>query len=471
MAAKILLVEDDNNLREIYEARLEAEGYTIVTAKDGEEALVIAKAEKPDLVVSDVMMPRISGFEMLDILRNTSELKYTKVIMLTALGQADDQTRATSLGADRYLVKSQVTLEDIVKAAHELIEGAPPATPSTGAPATPNPAAGPAGSAQPAVMPPQPPTPTPTPPVAPPPAPKPEPMTPVPTPSPAPAPLAPPTPAPLPINPTVPATNPVIPPAPVATPSPILAAPPVEQQAPPIAPVSSTPQPAPVFTPAPQPAMPPAMVPQARDKDEPQAAPVIPTPPVTKTPETEAEADAVPAADEQATMHTQIEDFINNNLTHPEATTANLQAAKPGQPAAPAGTPEDDALLASAVKDLTSPPVPAAPGSTATTPAPPAPATVAPQPAPVLNSPATGNSVTIANKKIIQPLKSEKPGLDELLAREEARERATSLGPITPSTPLGPPAPPEQPLASSNPPIPENPPQQPSGPDPNTIAL
>ncbi len=119
--AKLLLVEDDNNLREIYEARLQAEGYTIVSAKDGEEALVVAKAEKPDLVISDVMMPKISGFEMLDILRNTEELKAVKVIMLTALGQTDDQKRADKLGADRYLVKSQVTLEDIVKVTHELL--------------------------------------------------------------------------------------------------------------------------------------------------------------------------------------------------------------------------------------------------------------------------------------------------------------------------------------------------------------
>ena len=123
MASKVLLVEDDNNLREIYEARLQAEGYDIVTAKDGEEALVIAKTEKPDLIISDVMMPRISGFEMLDILRNTEGLRDTKVIMLTALGQADDKSRADKLGADRYLVKSQVTLEDIVKSAQDLLGG------------------------------------------------------------------------------------------------------------------------------------------------------------------------------------------------------------------------------------------------------------------------------------------------------------------------------------------------------------
>jgi CheY-like chemotaxis protein len=141
--AKILLVEDDNNLREIYEARLQAEGYTIVSARDGEEALVVAKAEKPDLIISDIMMPKISGFEMLDILRNTEGLKHVKVIMLTALGQSDDQQRADKLGADRYLVKSQVTLEDIVKATHDLLADGP--TPAVVAEAASKPPAAPTG--------------------------------------------------------------------------------------------------------------------------------------------------------------------------------------------------------------------------------------------------------------------------------------------------------------------------------------
>lgn len=121
--AKIMLVEDDNNLREIYEARLLAEGYEIISAKDGEEALALAVKEKPDLIISDVMMPKISGFDMLDILRSTAETKDTKVIMMTALSQAEDKTRADKLGADRYLVKSQVTLEDVAKVAHEVLNG------------------------------------------------------------------------------------------------------------------------------------------------------------------------------------------------------------------------------------------------------------------------------------------------------------------------------------------------------------
>lgn len=121
--AKIMLVEDDNNLREIYGARLLAEGHEIVSAKDGEEALAIAVKEKPELIISDVMMPKISGFDMLDILRNAPETKYTKVIMMTALSQAEDKARADNLGADRYLVKSQVTLEDVARAVRDVLDG------------------------------------------------------------------------------------------------------------------------------------------------------------------------------------------------------------------------------------------------------------------------------------------------------------------------------------------------------------
>jgi CheY-like chemotaxis protein len=137
--AKVMLVEDDNNLIEIYQARLEAEGYTIVTAHDGEEALALAVKERPDLIISDVMMPKISGFDMLDILRSTTETKNTKVIMMTALSQAEDKTRADKLGADRYLVKSQVTLEDVVRVAREVLgtESATTTAPATTASAQP----------------------------------------------------------------------------------------------------------------------------------------------------------------------------------------------------------------------------------------------------------------------------------------------------------------------------------------------
>lgn len=129
---KILLVEDDKSLREIYGVRLLAEGYDIVSAGDGEEALAMAIKERPELIISDVMMPKISGFDMLDILRSTTETRDIRVIMMTALSSDDQRARGEQLGADRYLVKSQVGIEDVVHTVHEVLEdaakGAPAAT-------------------------------------------------------------------------------------------------------------------------------------------------------------------------------------------------------------------------------------------------------------------------------------------------------------------------------------------------------
>lgn len=118
---KVLLVEDDINLREIYAARLSAEGYDLVTASDGEEALSKAVSEKPNLIVLDVMMPKISGFDVLDIIRSTPETKATQVIMLSALSQESDRERGERLGANKYLIKSQITLEDVVSTVKNML--------------------------------------------------------------------------------------------------------------------------------------------------------------------------------------------------------------------------------------------------------------------------------------------------------------------------------------------------------------
>ena len=153
--AKIMLVEDDRSLQEIYSIRLVAEGYEIARADDGEEALAKAVQEKPDLIIADVMMPKISGFDMLDILRSQPETQNIKVIMMTALSSDDQRQRGEALGAERYLVKSQVGIEDVINAVHEVLGDKPkadakanietlsniPAAPAAPAPAPAKPAA------------------------------------------------------------------------------------------------------------------------------------------------------------------------------------------------------------------------------------------------------------------------------------------------------------------------------------------
>ena len=194
---KVMVVEDDAALREIYSIRITAEGYEVVSAGDGEEALAMAVREKPNLILSDVMMPKISGFDMLDILRSTPETAGIKVVMMTALSSDDQRQRGERLGADRYLVKSQVGIEDVVNTIHEVLGDKQVAAP---APAAPAPAAAPAAPA---------------------PAPQPAPAAPAAAPAPAPAAPAAPAPAPAPAAaPAAPAPAPQPAPAPAPAPQP-----------------------------------------------------------------------------------------------------------------------------------------------------------------------------------------------------------------------------------------------------------
>ena len=111
---KILLVEDDDALASVYITRFDAEGFVVKRGPNGEEALAAALEFRPDMILLDVMMPKVSGFDVLDILRNTPDTANMKVIMLTALSQPSDVQRAQELGVDDYLVKSQVVIADVV---------------------------------------------------------------------------------------------------------------------------------------------------------------------------------------------------------------------------------------------------------------------------------------------------------------------------------------------------------------------
>lgn len=112
---RILFVEDDDALASVYLVRLQAEGFEVQRVANGEDALAAAISFKPNLVLLDVMMPKVSGFDVLDILRNTPETANLKIVMLTALSQESDKKRAEDLGVDEYLVKSQVVIGDVIE--------------------------------------------------------------------------------------------------------------------------------------------------------------------------------------------------------------------------------------------------------------------------------------------------------------------------------------------------------------------
>ncbi|MDQ3123344.1 MAG: response regulator [bacterium] len=112
---KILLVEDDDGLAQVYSIRLDVEGFEVQRVPNGEDALAAAQEFRPDLILLDVMMPKVSGFDVLDILRNTPDMANVKIVMLTALSQEADRKKAEEMGVDDYLVKSQVVIADVIE--------------------------------------------------------------------------------------------------------------------------------------------------------------------------------------------------------------------------------------------------------------------------------------------------------------------------------------------------------------------
>lgn len=110
----VLLVDDDLTLREMYEERLKAEGFEIIQASNGEEAMQKARESKPNVVLLDIMMPKINGFDVLKDLKANDELKDIPVIVLTALIQDVDKVQGKKLGAADYIVKSETMPGEVI---------------------------------------------------------------------------------------------------------------------------------------------------------------------------------------------------------------------------------------------------------------------------------------------------------------------------------------------------------------------
>jgi len=120
MGAKILVADDEPNIVISLEYLLKREGYTVVVARDGQEALDAIARDLPDLVLLDVMMPKKTGFEVCQELRSNDAYQGVKVIMLTAKGRDTDVTKGLGLGADAYMTKPFATRELVQKVAELL---------------------------------------------------------------------------------------------------------------------------------------------------------------------------------------------------------------------------------------------------------------------------------------------------------------------------------------------------------------
>jgi len=119
---KILFVEDESALQKTFGETLRQRGYDVISALDGEAGLRMVKIKKPDLILLDLILPKMSGFEVLKKIKEDKEIKDIPVIVLTNLEQMEDVDRVIALGATTYLVKTKYTLDEVVEKIEKALE-------------------------------------------------------------------------------------------------------------------------------------------------------------------------------------------------------------------------------------------------------------------------------------------------------------------------------------------------------------
>lgn len=112
---RILVVDDDQTLLDMYKERLEAGGYEVITAANGEEGLARAVDHLPHCILLDILMPKVNGFDVLENLKMNEETKNIPIIMLTALVQESNKQKGLSEGADDYIIKSEIMPKDVIQ--------------------------------------------------------------------------------------------------------------------------------------------------------------------------------------------------------------------------------------------------------------------------------------------------------------------------------------------------------------------
>ncbi|OGZ04965.1 MAG: hypothetical protein A2845_04325 [Candidatus Lloydbacteria bacterium RIFCSPHIGHO2_01_FULL_49_22] len=118
---KVLVIEDDKFLRDLALQKIAKEGFNVVAAVDGEQGVEFAEKEIPDIILLDILLPGIDGFEVLSRVRANPALAQTKVSMLSNFGQREDIEKALKGGADQFMVKANYTLDEIVAEVKKMV--------------------------------------------------------------------------------------------------------------------------------------------------------------------------------------------------------------------------------------------------------------------------------------------------------------------------------------------------------------
>ena len=119
---KILIIEDEKLLLEMYQSRFEKEGYQVLTATTGRPGLKLAKEEKPDLIILDILMPRTDGYEVIKKVREDAQIKKIPILVLSNLGQQEEINKGLKLGADDYIVKTDITPSELINKVERMLK-------------------------------------------------------------------------------------------------------------------------------------------------------------------------------------------------------------------------------------------------------------------------------------------------------------------------------------------------------------
>ncbi|MDP2909949.1 MAG: response regulator [bacterium] len=118
----ILLIEDDPFLVDIYTIKLKEMGFSVDSTDDGDQAILKIKENKPDLVLLDIVLPNLNGWEILRKIKKDDEMRYLKIIILSNLAEREEVEKGMKFGADKYLVKAHYTPSEVVKEITKILE-------------------------------------------------------------------------------------------------------------------------------------------------------------------------------------------------------------------------------------------------------------------------------------------------------------------------------------------------------------
>lgn len=121
-AKRILYIEDDQAIAKVFNNRFTDKGYVVKICDNGEDGLNATLDFKPDMIITGILMPKVSGFDVIDILKRTPETKDIPIVVLSALSRQDDINRAKALGAIDYMVMSEVRVKDVLERINELFK-------------------------------------------------------------------------------------------------------------------------------------------------------------------------------------------------------------------------------------------------------------------------------------------------------------------------------------------------------------